>query len=139
MIIADTGAIIALIDADDRHHDAMLALFEKDPTEWVLPWAILPEVDYLLATHVGARAADAFLDDLAESAFVVEWGLPDDLIRARELCVRYAALRLGLVDAVVAAVAERLRARAIATLDLRDFGSLALKGAPRLVPRDRID
>jgi uncharacterized protein len=138
MIVADTGAIIALIDADDRHHDAMVALFEDDPAAWILPWAVLPEVDYLLAHHVGGRAAESFLADLAEASFIVEWGTTDDLIRARELCVRYESLRLGLVDAVVAAVAERLRARAIATLDLRDFGSLTLRGAPLLFPRDRI-
>ena len=136
MIVADTSAIVALIDADDRHHEAILRLFEEDPSSWVLPWAILPEVDYLLSRHVGADAADAFLGDVAAGAFAVEWGEPHDLVRARALNARYEALRLGLVDAVVAAVAERLRASAIATLDLRDFGPLALVGTPRLLPRD---
>ena len=138
MIVADTSAIVALIDADDRHHDVMVALFEDDPGAWVLPWAILPEVDYLLARHAGRRAERAFLSDLADGAFAVEWGTTEDLGRARELCDQYGGLRLGLVDAVVAAVAERLRANAIATLDLRDFGSMALRGTPRLVPRDRL-
>jgi predicted nucleic acid-binding protein len=40
------------------------------------------------------------------------------------------------VDAVVIAVAERLRAPAIATLDLKHFGTVAIKGRPRLLPRD---
>ncbi len=137
MIVADTGAVVALIDADDRHHAEMLRLYEADPAAWVLPWAILPEVDYLIARHVGPDAALAFVDDLARGTFPVEWGSPDDLVRARELCARYAGLQLGLVDAVVAAVAERLRARAIATVDLRDFGALTLRGAPKLLPRDR--
>ena len=136
MIVADTGAVIALIDADDRHHEEFVALYVQDPTSWVLPWAILPEVDYLLLRHVGARAAEAFLADLAEGAFSIEWGEQADLVRAHELCARYHDLRLGLVDAVVAAVAERLRASAIATLDLRDFGSIQLRGQPRLLPRD---
>ena len=52
MIVADTGAIVALIDADDRHHDALLAIYEADPSEWILPWAVLPEIDYLLGAHV---------------------------------------------------------------------------------------
>jgi hypothetical protein len=34
------------------------------------------------------------------------------------------------------AVAERIRARAIATLDLRHFGAVAIRGRPRLLPRD---
>jgi predicted nucleic acid-binding protein len=104
----------ALIDADDRHHHAMAELFEHDPSAWVLPWAILPEVDYLLATHVGEPAADAFRDDLASGAFAVEWGTDNDLARAQALCGQYQALRLGLVDAVVAAVAERAHRRLVA-------------------------
>ena len=34
------------------------------------------------------------------------------------------------------AVAERLEARAIVTLDLRDFGAVTLKGRPQIWPRD---
>lgn len=56
MIVADTSAIVALIDADDRHHALLRALFEADPAEWVVPWVILPEVDYLLSRHGGAAA-----------------------------------------------------------------------------------
>ncbi|MDQ6611053.1 MAG: PIN domain-containing protein [Gemmatimonadota bacterium] len=137
MIVADTGAIIALIDADDRHHEALVKLYDADPAVWVLPWAILPEVDYLLTRRVGDGAALAFRADLASGAFTIAWGSPEDLARAHALCVRYADLALGLVDAVVAAIAERLRARAIATVDLRDFGPLMLKGSPKLFPRDQ--
>lgn len=137
MIVADTGAILALIDADDRHHDECLALYEDDPESWVLPWAILPEVDYLLLSHVGADVELAFVNDVANGGYAVEWGDETDLERARELCERYRALRLGLVDAVVVAVAERLHADAVATLDLRHLGSIAIAGTPRLLPRDR--
>ena len=56
-VVVDTGGMIALVDADDRHHRAVRAIYEADPRAWVLPWAILPEVDYLLARHVGADAA----------------------------------------------------------------------------------
>ncbi len=136
MIVADTGAIIALVDADDRHHESVRQLFEQNPNEWVLPWAILPEVDYLLATRVGARAQSAFLDDLAAGAFVVEWGDQADVQRANALCDQYADLKIGLVDGVVIGVAERLEAAAIATFDLRHFGAVAIKGNPRLYPRD---
>jgi hypothetical protein len=136
MIVADTGALIALFDRSDRHHDDVRLLYEADPDAWVLPWAILPEVDYLTATHLGPRAQDLWLADLASGAFSVEWGRPDDLSVAERICRRYKTLRIGLVDAVVIAVAERLRASAIATLDLRHFGAIAIKGRPRLLPRD---
>lgn len=136
MIVADTGAIVALVDADDRHHVVLRRLFEQAAEVWILPWAILPEVDYLLGEHVGARAQESFSRDLASGAWPIEWGDPADLVRADELLRRHRALRLGLVDSVVMAVAERRKADAIATLDLPHFGAVTLNGRPRLLPRD---
>ena len=136
MIVADTGALIALLDADDRHHRALRALFEADPDAWVLPWAILPEVDYLAGTHLGSRVQEAFQADLAAELFRVEWGSVEDLGRSNALSRRHRALRLGLVDAVVIVTAERLQADTIATLDLRHFAAVPIRGNPRLVPRD---
>jgi predicted nucleic acid-binding protein len=136
MIVADTGAVLSLLDADDRHHEVLRALFEQRPVAWLLPWAILPEVDYLAHTQLGARVAEVFRSDLAAGTFVVEWGTHADLDRTHELNRRYRALQLGLVDGVVMAIAERRRAEAIATLDLRHFGAVRLQGDPKLLPRD---
>ena len=136
MIVADTGAVLSLIDADDRHHRSLRKLFEEDQDAWILPWAILPEVDYLVSTHVGYRAEEAFLADLAEGTFHVEWGTGADLEAAERICRKHRALKLGLVDAIVLATAERLGADAIATLDLRHFAAISLRGNPRLLPRD---
>jgi len=136
VIVADTGAVLALVDADDAHHHALKQVFEQRPAEWVLPWAILPEIDYLLMNHVGPNVEEAFLGDLAAGSYRVVWGEEADLRRAHDLCTRHRALRLGLVDATVMAVAERLKARAIATLDLRHFAAVPLEGHPRLLPRD---
>lgn len=123
MIVADTGAVVALVDADDRHHRALRRLFEDEVDAWVLPWAVLPEVDYVLGSHVGG-------------ALRVAWGEDADLDRARKLHQRYRGLNLGLVDGTVIAIAERMKAEAIATLDLRHFGAVAIHGKPRLLPRD---
>jgi uncharacterized protein len=136
LILADTGAVVALVDADDRHHEELREVWEADPAAWVLPWAILPEVDYLLASQLGAAAEEAFLADVADGAFRVAWGDERDLAAARRIAQRHRSLRLGLVDAVVIAMAERLGAAAIATLDLRHFGAVKIKGSPRLYPRD---
>ena len=136
MIVADTGAVVALLDADDRHHEALRQLFEEDPGAWVLPWAVLPEIDYLALSRLGLPVELAFLADLADGVFAVEWGDARDVARARVIARRHRALKLGLVDSVVIAVAERLGAAAIATLDLRHFSALTIRGNPRLVPRD---
>jgi predicted nucleic acid-binding protein len=135
VIVADTGAILALLDRGDRHHEALHALYLDDPDAWILPWAILPEVDYLTATTLGDRAERAWLDDLANGGFTIEWGADRDLTAAQQLVERYESLQMGLVDAVVMIVAERLSAD-IATLDLRHFGVVRLKHSPRLFPRD---
>jgi predicted nucleic acid-binding protein len=136
VIVADTGAILALLDSGDRHHDAVRALYLDRPDDWLLPWAILPEVDYLVRSELGARAQEVFLADVANGSFAVEYGRHDDVVRAHAIGRKYRALGMGLVDAVVIAVAERVRAHAIATLDLRHFGAIRIAGSPRLFPRD---
>lgn len=137
MIVVDTGAMLALLDASEDNHPVIKELYDEHPDAWILPWAILPEVDYLVAGHLGAKAHEAFLTDLADGAFSVEWGRDEDLAVARRICTRYRSLRPGLVDAIVIATAERLKAESIATLDLRHFAAVSIKGNPRLLPRDR--
>jgi predicted nucleic acid-binding protein len=57
-------------------------------------------------------------------------------VEANRISKRHRAHRLGLVDSVVIAIAERLRPDAIATLDLRHFGAVPISGNPKLFPRD---
>src|SRR5687768_569332 len=103
MIVVDTGAMVALLDATDEHHAPVRESFDEDPSGWILPWAILPEVDYLIGKYLGVKAQEAFLNDLAEGAFTVEWGRDEDLTAAKRICTRYRSLGLGLVDAAVIA------------------------------------
>jgi hypothetical protein len=135
VIVADTGAVLALLEPSDPHHAALAAAYDARPEAWVLPWAILAEVDHLLP-RLGPHMPAAFLDDLADGRWQVWWGGDQEVNRARDLARRYAALSFGLVDGIVMAVAELQRAEAIATLDLRHFGAVELQGKPRLLPRD---
>lgn len=136
MIVADTSAMYALVDVRDRHHEVLRAHFEAGPGRWCVPWALLPELDYLVASRLGDRVERALLADLADGAFAIAWGDPADLVRAEELNRKHPALALGLVDGIVMAVAERLGAEAIATLDLRHFAAVKIRGDPKLLPRD---
>jgi predicted nucleic acid-binding protein len=138
MIIADTGGVLALLDRDDRHHTAVRSLFEREGGRWILPWAILPEVDYLTDRRLGPDVARAFAEDVRDGLFRLDANAGRDLPRAIALLDRYRDLRLGLVDAVVMAQAERHRADAIVTFDARDFRAvrLALPKPPRLLPLD---
>ncbi len=136
MIVVDTGGMVALLDRDDRYHQAVRENFENEGDEWVLPWAILPEVDSLAATRLGDKVARAFAQDLSAGVFTVEGVGPRDLAAAWALMKKYPKLPLGLVDAVVMVQAERLQARAIVTLDARHFRTVRLAGSPRLIPLD---
>jgi predicted nucleic acid-binding protein len=62
------------------------------------------------------------LEDLAAGELILEPVEPGDMLRIAELVATYRDLPLGTVDASVVAAAERLGARAIATLDRRHFG-----------------
>ena len=136
MIVADTSGVLGLLDRRNSRHTALVELFRSHRGEWVLPWATLPELDYMVPRAIGPAVSQAFRSDLAEGLYAIEWGGAPDLRRALELDRTYRDLSLGLVDAVVMAVAERLEARAIVTLDLRDFGAVTLKGEPEIWPRD---
>ena len=137
-VVCDTGALLALLDASEAAHADLVKLYERQPQAWVLPAAMLPEADYLVGKYLGERAQRALLSDLAEGRFTVVWGCDEDLRRAAAVCSRYARLQLGWVDAMVMACAVRLQADAIATLDLRHFGAVALPGRPQLWPRDAV-
>jgi uncharacterized protein len=137
VIVADTSAIIALIDAREDYHEQLAELYDQTAHEWVLPAATLPEIDYLVGKRLGEATRIALVRDLSEARYSVEWGDARDLVRARELLERHRPLRMGLVDALVIASAERLRARAIVTLDVRHLGAVKIKGEPSILPERR--
>lgn len=86
---------------------------------------MLTEVAYLLSTRLGWRPEVRFLGDLASGSFAIESVRVPDLLRMAELVAQYHDLPLGTVDASVVAVAERLGAVDVGTLDHRHFSVVA--------------
>jgi len=76
---------------------------------------------YWCARRLPPEAWLIFLDDLLAGVYRVEPPTGTDLARCRELQARYADLTLGVVDASVVALAERLGESKVATLDQRHF------------------
>jgi len=62
-----------------------------------------------------------FLASLLTDDFRIEHAADADLERSRDLILQYSDLRIGAVDGVVIAIAERLDIADIATLDHRHF------------------
>lgn len=136
-LVADTGGLYALYDADDAHHAAVRGIIQKEPGPIIVPSAVLGELDYLLREFLGVDAELDFLDGLTSGALRLEPMTPADVVRSRELVAMYRDLDLGLVDSSVIATAERLGIRRVLTVDERDFRAVRPKGKPLiLLPSD---
>lgn len=121
-LILDTGPLLAALDAADPDHAACAGLLDDDSEDLVVPALVLPELDYWCARRLSVDAWLVFLDDVNAGAYRIESPTTDDLERARQLQATYRDLGLGVVDASVIALAERLREPKVATLDRRHFG-----------------
>lgn len=120
-LVLDTGPILALLDAGDEAHERSVALVERLGEDLVVPTCVLVEVDYWVRKLFAPQNWSVFVEDIASGAYRLEPLTLSDLERAAELERDYEDLDLGLVDASVIAVCERLGETKVATLDRRDF------------------
>jgi predicted nucleic acid-binding protein len=136
VIIWDTGPLFAAADVDDRDHARCVLLMQRTPPPLLMPAPVLTEVGYLLEREKGAQAEAAFLRSIRAGQVMMVPLNAADLDRMVELVETYSDFPLGLVDASVVAVAERLKASTVATLDTRHFSVVRPKhlSAFRLLP-----
>lgn len=119
-LILDNSGVIALLNRKDAAHAGCVSAASAED-ELIVPSLILAEVDYWCRKAGAATAFASFVADIRSGAYrLVELTL-DDLGRAVELMKTYATLDLGMVDASVIALAERLQLTHVLTLDHRDF------------------
>jgi uncharacterized protein len=135
-LILDTGPLLAALDGADPDHDACAALVTQADEDLVIPTLVLAELDYWCSRRLTGHAWLTVLDDIDVGAYRVEPPTAADLRRCRELQAQYEDLRLGVVDASVLALVERLGEDKVATLDHRHFRTVrpAHAGALRLLP-----
>jgi uncharacterized protein len=137
-VVADSGALFALYDADDKHHEAVRKVVNEVRGPLLVPTAILAELDYLLRHYLGVEAELAFLDDLRLGAYALEPFKEEDAKRCYALIAQYRSLNLDLADAAVMATAERLGLHRVLTVDERHFRAVVSKTgqAFTLLPAD---
>lgn len=121
MIVVDTGPLFASMDEQDDFHSECKQLLRELPEELVVPLSVVIETSWLIERSFGARAEERFLDGIASSDMVIEGLGTDDLRRMADLIGTYDDLRLGVIDASVVTVAERVGASTLLTLDRRHF------------------
>ena len=120
-LIIDTGPLVAVLDRDEPDHKRCRSLLDSFGETLVVPAPVLVEVDYLIRTRLHTGIVLAFMGDVLSGVFKIEDLVPSDYRRVREICEQYSDANVGLVDAGVLAVAERLNEPKVATLDHRNF------------------
>jgi predicted nucleic acid-binding protein len=122
LAIVDSGVLYALFDRGDDWHDKSVAFFKSHAGDAVVPLTILAEVGYMVETKLKGGAPRALVEWLARGQVPLEGLLPQDLRRMSLLMSKYP--EIGVVDASVAAIAERMFADTIATTDRRHFSAI---------------
>jgi predicted nucleic acid-binding protein len=118
-VLVDAGPLVALIDADDTHHEFCVDTLReiRDPLYTV--WPAFTEAMYLL--HDSWQGQRALWSRLETDALFLLSLEATDAPRMRELMEKYRDLPMDLADAALVRVAERDDLTRIFTLDRRHF------------------
>jgi predicted nucleic acid-binding protein len=136
-VILDTSVIVAFMNAGDRRHGEVVDWLDGYRGSLVTSPLAVAELDHLIGRLGGAAAQRALWEDFDSGAYRVEWW-PAAIYETVEVAREHEGL--GLTDASLAVLAQRLQTVEIATLDERHFRVLKpLTGedAFRLFPTDR--
>lgn len=114
-VLVDAGAMIALLDRSDSHHDSCVAALTEIHAPLLTVWPALTEAMHLLADV--ARAPRTLLDLVAEGGIELTELDQGDVVRVAELMEKYADLPMDFADAALVRAAERTGASRILTFD----------------------
>lgn len=128
LAIVDTGPLVEAVDADAPRHEAALEVAERLDLMFVIPAMVVAEATYLIGARLRTDVEARFLRILEEAD--VEGPTPEDFARMAELVEQYADFPLGGTDASVIALAERLEAPVVVTLDRRHFEAVTPRHRP---------
>ena len=129
--LVDTGAVVALINRDDRYHRVAVDWFQHFRGQLLTTEAVITETAYVLAASpVHQRAALAWVQRACAAELLRVEPVTDYAALAR-IIAQYASLPCDYADASLIALAERTGVTAIATIDQRDFSVYRLRGRKR--------
>jgi len=114
-VILDTGPLVALLVARDRHHGwAKTVLGDIEPPLLTCE-AVLSEACFLVRSLAGGR--EAVLGLVARKVVAIGFELVPEIERVRRLMRRYASVPMSLADACLVRMAEMYAASRVMTLD----------------------
>lgn len=120
-VLLDSGFLFAALNSSEAEHPATIAALKSIREPIVFPIPAVTEVAYLIARDIGTDSAADFISSLSTTELSLEAPTSEDYTRAAELLRQYADANLDFVDALIAAIAERLNIKTLLTLDRRDF------------------
>ncbi len=123
-ILIDSGPLIALFDADDKHHKKAVGFIKGNRLPLVTTLASLTETLHLLDFNRNAQID--FLDWISKGAIEVHNIDITAFNRLRDLTIKYKDLPMDFADACLVYLAEELNITKIATVD-RDFSIYRIK------------
>ena len=127
-LLCDSGPLIATFNKKESQHQRCVRLLAEWPGRLLVPEPVLGETCNFLRNNVprGAAAEIRFLHAMLDERgdFDIIDPVPEDRHRAVELADRLATAPVGYVDAMVIAIAERLRVPHIATIDYKMVGMM---------------
>lgn len=137
MLIVDTGPLVAIADADDRHHRVCVDLVAGDVGPLLTTALVVAEAGWLIRRQLSIEAEVALYRSIAAAQLHIEPLSERDWDRVGDLLEQYSDLGLDAADASVVAVAERLGLTTVATLDVPDFHVVRPRHCPAftLVPQ----
>ncbi|GAB2597836.1 type II toxin-antitoxin system toxin ribonuclease C26 [Streptomyces capparidis] len=122
--LLDTGVLFALMDSSDAHHVRCAAHLSSLRGPLLVPAPVVAETAALLERRLGPKREAAFLEYFSTGRLSTVDLSRQDYARVAELVVKYADFPLGMVDASVVTVAERLNLKAVHTVDRRHFSAV---------------
>ena len=120
--LLDSGFLYGFIDEADEYHESVSEVLSKIREPIILPIPAITEIAYFVSKNLGIEALANFLDELSVTDFILETPTHEDYKRAAEILRKYDDANIDFVDALIVAIAERLKITKILTVDRRHFG-----------------
>jgi predicted nucleic acid-binding protein len=133
-VVVDTGAVVALLDADEANHDWVVTRLEELRPPLVTCEAVLTEAAFLVAR---AGADPSLVVSLVARGMLTVVSLFDqDADAISRLICRYANVPMSLADACLVRIIERTPNATLLTLDsdFRIYRHNGRRVIPLLIP-----
>ena len=114
-VLIDTGAIVALLDRSERHHEACVETLEHLTSPLVTCEAVIAESCYRMRRLPGA--AEAVLENVAKGVFRIPLELAAAAPQVQRILRKYRNQEIDLADACLIHLAGEVRSGDILTLD----------------------